>query len=127
MSNLKKVLLVFIIGFVLVWLVFFSKRYAYFEITNGTNKNIVALSIQPDIDTNKIDIVPNKTVKFKTNMSGKGNTDGSYVLRFKLNDSIRVLNFGYYSNGTPAERITKIDIRMDTIIIQPEYGRGLFY
>jgi hypothetical protein len=54
-------------------------------------------------------------------MTGTPKVDGSYLISFQYVDTSKRLNFGYYSNGYPAKRITRIDIQPDTIIIKPEY------
>jgi hypothetical protein len=102
-----------------------SKVEAIFEITNSTNQNIQRLTIQPDENKNNhISVEPNSKATLKTNMTKLPKVDGSYDLSFKSNDTIRGLNFGYYSNGYPAESITRIDIHSDTIIIKPEYKKN---
>ena len=104
---------------------FNSKVEAVFEITNSTNQVIDSLTIQPDEnENNHISLEPHSKMTFKTNMTKLPKVDGSYYLSFKGNDTLRGLNFGYYSNGYPAESITRINIQADTILIKPEYNRN---
>jgi len=92
-----------------------------FEITNQTNKKIENLSIQPDENLHhSISIAPQATIVFKTNMTYVSKEDGTYWLQFQWGDSTREINFGNYTNGYPVERITKIIIQSDTILILPE-------
>lgn len=102
----------------MVFLAFFfsscsSKVEAVYEITNSTNQN----------KNSQINIEPNSKVILKTDMTKLPLVDGSYSLSFKFSDKLRNLNFGYFSNGYPAESITRINILNDTIIIKPEYER----
>ena len=102
-----------------------SKVEAHFEISNSTNQKIKYLSIQPDENINNfITIEPNSKVSFKTDMTGIPKVDGSYRISFHSVDTPKGFNFGYYSNGYPAESITRIDIQPDTIIIKPEYKKN---
>jgi hypothetical protein len=99
-----------------------SKVEAIFEIQNSTNQIIDSLTIQPDEKKdNKIRIEPNSKVTLKTDMTKIQKVDGGYLLSFKSNNTLRILNFGYYSNGYPLESITRIKIHSDTIIIKQEY------
>ena len=102
-----------------------SKVEAHFEILNSTNQQIKNLTISPDENKNNfITIEPNSKVTFKTDMTSIPKVDGSYQLSFQSGDTPKYLNFGYYSNGYPAESITRIKIHSDTIIIKPEYNKN---
>jgi hypothetical protein len=45
-------------------------------------------------------------------------TDGSYVLRFKLNGKKRSLSGGYYTNGGPLHSSVNYVVKSDTILTQ---------
>lgn len=112
----------------LLTLIFYScslGNEAIFEITNSTNQIIDSLTIQPDGNKhNQISIEPNSKATLKTDMTRLPKVDGGYYLSFKSKGTLRGVNFGYYSNGYPAESITRINIQPDTIIIKPEYKKS---
>jgi len=41
--------------------------------------------------------------------------DGSYLLSYKMQDSMVVQNFGYFTNGMPLDRHIVVNIKSDTI------------
>jgi hypothetical protein len=90
-----------------------------FEITNHTSKIIDSIYILPDkaLGKNYISLNPNETKDFFTDMSGHG-TDGSYVIKYKLDSNSKLQRFGYYTNGASMEKLTKIYIRPDTVLFK---------
>lgn len=98
------------------------KVISEFEIVNDTTLRIDSLSIEPnaDVENKYISLAPKETHTYRANMAGK-NADGSYILSYKLNNMINRRSFGYYSNGTPLEYLTNINIALDSVVIVKEY------
>lgn len=91
-----------------------------FEIYNKTEHQIDSVKIEPNAPNSKklISIKKGERVEFKINMTKIQKTDGAYQLSFLKNEEIRVEKFGYYTNGYPLEKLIKIEIANDTIIVE---------
>lgn len=98
------------------------KVIAEFKIVNSTPSRIDSLSIEPNADlaTKYISLAPKETHTYRANMAGM-DADGSYSLSYKLNNTVNRRSFGYYSNGTPLEYLTNIDIAIDSVVIVKAY------
>ncbi len=96
-----------------------GKDEVIFRITNQTPFGIDSLRVLPDrnIGNNYISLKPNETKDFFTEM-GNGGTDGAYQISYKIGDTIIKNHFGYYSNGIPMEKLTKIFIKPDTVYFE---------
>jgi hypothetical protein len=96
---------------------------AKFEITNMTGDMIDSIYILPDNRKDHfIQLRANAKSTFTTDMTGLPKVDGSYQLLFKLKNRTRGKYFGYYTNGSPLENLTRIYIYTDTVSIQQEYN-----
>jgi hypothetical protein len=94
---------------------------ANFEITNTTSTTLDSVFIEPNRFTKGkfVPLAPGQTIKYVCDMGKGGGPDGAYVLSY-IEDSIKKRKiFGYYSNGNSLEKLTKLEIKPDTIIIQP--------
>jgi hypothetical protein len=90
---------------------------AKFEIINNSSQTIDSLCIEPNISTHGkyISVCPNETITYLTDMSTIPKIDGSFNLIFKQGSLRSVKSFGYYTNGYPLEKLTRIYIYPDTI------------
>lgn len=97
---------------------------ADFEITNKTGLKIDSLNIEPMVvsEGKYISLNTNEKVEYKADMTGITKTDGSYRLSYKQNGETIIKGFGYYSNGYPSEKITRIEIEKDTLKFDYEFG-----
>ena len=95
---------------------------AKFEITNNTSANLDSVFIEQNISTEckYISIPAGALVKYVSFM-GKGLPDGAYQLNFKISSIQKREVFGYYANGSSMEKLTKIQIMPDTILIRQYY------
>lgn len=95
-----------------------NKVVADFEITNNTEFTIDSLKVEPNLsDKGKyISLKKGEKTKYKSDMTSIDKIDGAYQISFLLNGISKTEVFGYYSNGYPLERITKIEIEKDTIL-----------
>ncbi|WP_299224876.1 hypothetical protein [uncultured Psychroserpens sp.] len=96
---------------------------ANFEIINKTGFKIDALKIEPMVitDGKYISLNPNDKVKYKADMTGIAKIDGSYRLSYKQNGEFIIKDFGYYTNGYPTEKLTRIEIGKDTLKFDIEF------
>ena len=95
-----------------------------YEIENRTEWTLDSFQIVPKgyKNENHIEIPPKTTRKFITDMSIIKKIDGHYDLSFKKeNGQNEFMEFGYYTNGYPLEKVTRIVIEKDTIIINQEF------
>ena len=102
-----------------------SQVVADFEITNDTGLRIDSLKIEPMVisDGIYISIDSNEKVKYKSDMTGIPNTDGSYRISYRQNGLTKTKDFGYYTNGYPTEKLTRIKIEKDTLKFDFEFGK----
>jgi len=109
---------------ILVWTSCTSKVIANFEIVNNTGHEIDSLKIEPNTSEmgKFISIKKEGKVKYKSDMTGIMKVDGAYELSFLLNKQKKTMWFGYYTNGYPLEKVTKIVMERDTILINQIFG-----
>ena len=102
-----------------------NKVVADFEIINNTEFNIDSLKIEPNIsDVGKyISLKKGKKAEYKSDMTTIAKTDGAYQISFLVNGINKTQVFGYFTNGYPLERITKIKIEKDTILIDQVFEK----
>ncbi|MDG4946242.1 hypothetical protein NMK71_07440 [Weeksellaceae bacterium KMM 9713] len=117
-----------IIGILIFTLILTScsdKVVADFEIMNNTEFNIDSLKIEPNIsDVGKyISLKKGEKAVYKSDMTTIAKTDGAYQISFLVNGINKTQVFGYYTNGYPLERITKINIEKDTILIDQVFEK----
>jgi hypothetical protein len=117
-----------IIGIGFITLLFYgcdSKITALFEIENKTGFRIDSLRIVPNgyESDNFIFLNQGEKKEYLVDMSAIIKTDGDYKISFKpKEDSVITKVFGYYTNGYPLEKITRIIILSDTILINQEFN-----
>ena len=102
-----------------------NKVVADFEIINNTEFNIDSLKIEPNISNvgKYISLKKGEKAEYKSDMTTIAKTDGDYQISFLVNGIIKTQVFGYYTNGYPLERITKIKIEKDTILINQVFEK----
>lgn len=92
-----------------------------FMITNKTDLTIDSIKItafQHPQNSNYIKLEPGQSQSYLLDMTALPKTDGSYLILYK--DAIhKKLQFGYYTNGVPLEKVTNIIIERDTVIVDP--------
>jgi hypothetical protein len=101
-----------------------NRVVADFEIKNNTESRIDSLKIQPMVvsDGSYISLSPNENKEYKADMTGIPKTDGSYRISYKQNGERKIKDFGYYTNGYPSEKLTRIEIEQDTLKFDFEFG-----
>lgn len=92
---------------------------------NSYGQEIDSLKIESLSDTNEkyISINPHETVNYELDMSGIAKTDGAYIISFKQKNKLNTQKFGYYSNGQPLEKLTRIYIEKDTLTFEVIPGK----
>ncbi len=100
-----------------------DKIEAKFEISNNSNEKLDSVNIKSfdnSLSDKYIKIGVGETKTYFFDMSDLPKTDGSYLLSFKRGESENVESerFGYYTNGYPTEKLTKIQIEKDTVIFE---------
>ncbi len=120
---MQKNLIIFF-GILLLFLSCDDPVTADFEIINNTGIKIDSLVIEPNINEKGkyISLMPAEKVEYKADMTTIAQIDGPYFISFNSNTEKRTQMFGYYTNGYPQEKITKIKIEKDTILINQIYG-----
>jgi len=98
-----------------------SETKAKFEIENKTNFVIDSINIKSFDHERKsqfIKLEPDQIETYWLDMTELPKVDGDYLLTFKRNETSKELKrFGYFTNGYPLEKVTKIQIEKDTVII----------
>ncbi len=98
-----------------------SEIKAKFEIENKTNFVIDSINIKSFDHERKsqfITLEPDQIETYWLDMTDLPKVDGDYLLTFKRNETSKELKrFGYFTNGYPLEKVTKIQIEKDTVII----------
>jgi hypothetical protein len=97
-----------------------------YEIENRSEKLIDSFQIVPHgyISDNFIKIAPKQTRKFITDMSTIKKCDGHYQLSYNNESGQKeFMEFGYYTNGYPLEKITRIVIEQDSIFMNSEFDK----
>ena len=96
---------------------YFNSNKVEFEIINTTGFVVDSLKILPNSDKslNYIALNPYQKEKYVIDLSNVPAIDGSYNLKFKLNDKIIDKNYGYYSRGMPLDEHIVVTIEKDTV------------
>jgi hypothetical protein len=115
-----------ILTFLLQWLLpscqsGFPVTAARFIIVNETNSRVDSLHIEPDEKPSHWSLDPGDSMVYLSEMDKHPLVDGSYRLTFKFGGEKKGLAFGYFSNGMPSERGTRILLRPDTVFIRHVY------
>ena len=100
-----------------------NRMVADFEIINNTGSKIDSLKIEPMVlnNGNYITLRSHDRMNYQADMSGIAKTDGSYRLTYMQDGKLLVKNFGYYTNGYPIEKLTRIAIEKDTLMFDFEF------
>jgi hypothetical protein len=103
-------------------LIFSCQNQAKFEITNQTSVVIDSISIFPDksFKEHYISLMPGETKRYTTDMS-ETHTDGVFAISYKFQAQTMSHYLGYYSNGNQLEKLIKIALRSDTILLKHIY------
>jgi hypothetical protein len=98
---------------------------ARFIIVNQTGHDVDSLRIEPDGKLQWAKVPANDSISLVLDMADHPRVDGSYRLSFREEGvpGLRGLAFGYFSNGTPLESMTRIQLMPDTVVIVPYYHR----
>ncbi len=96
---------------------YFNNYKVEFEIINNTEFAIDSLKILPNSDKslNYMSLKPHQKRSYVIDMFNVPAIDGSYNLKFKLNDEFVDENYGYYSNGTPLDEYIVVTIEKDKV------------
>ncbi|HSC53007.1 MAG TPA: hypothetical protein VLC98_05290 [Phnomibacter sp.] len=121
MKILKLILPLFIMSFFSLQCK--SKTEARFLIVNSSRADIDSLIIYPN-DKIFVTLKEGDSLTYYSNMTNLPKVDGAYLLSFKQKNTAQLKNyvFGYYSNGFPVEKETRIEILTDTFLINQYYG-----
>ena len=99
----------------------FQKNAARFVVVNETTARLDSISIEPDEKPGHWSLDPGDSMVYLSEMDKHPLVDGSYRLTFKIGGEKKGLAFGYFSNGMPSERGTRILLRPDTVLIRHVY------
>lgn len=97
---------------------------AKFEITNKTESTIDSINIKSfdhELNPDFLNLEPGETKIYWFDMKDIPQVDGDYLLTYKYKANISNKRFGYFTNGFPLEKVTKIEIQQDTVIIDQIY------
>ncbi len=113
----------------IVTLVFFTSCQndikAKFEITNQTANLIDSINIKAydhQANPNYLKLESGQSKTYWLDMTDLPKVDGDYLLTYKDKKLInRRVRFGYFTNGFSLEKVTKINIQEDTVLIDQIY------
>lgn len=91
---------------------------AQFEITNSASQPIDSVNITSfdhEKNSNFISLQPGQSQIYWFDMTNLPAVDGDYLLTYK-DSTTKSIRFGYFTNGAPLEKLTKIIIKQDTVI-----------
>jgi hypothetical protein len=96
---------------------------ARFIIVNRSGHFLDSIRIEPDGDLKFATLEADDSINLFTDMTAFPKVDGSYRITCLERGSGRPRGqtFGYFSNGMPAEKITRISILPDTILYTFSY------
>ena len=97
-----------------------QKNEITIDIKNSTEVRIDSLQIQANENRNDqfISLEANERKKYILDMTNIIKVDGSYNMTYLINGIRKYHNFGYYTNGSPLERLVEIKFFSDTIRIE---------
>ena len=93
---------------------------AKFEITNNTDNVIDSINIRSfdnESNPNYLRLTSGQCQTYWLDMTNLPKVDGDYLLTYK-GYMYKTIRFGYFSNGSPMEKVIKIKIENDTVIIE---------
>jgi hypothetical protein len=79
------------------------------------------LHIEPDEKPGYWSLDPGDSIVYLSEMDNHPLVDGSYRLTYNVGGVRKGMAFGYFSNGMPSERGTRILLRPDTVLIRHVY------
>lgn len=99
-----------------------NENKAKFEISNNSGNTIDSISIKSfdhNLNTHYLKLKHGESQTYFLDMKDIPQVDGDYLLSFRINNKVQKRRFGYFTNGSPLEQLTKIEIRKDTVIVNP--------
>ena len=90
-------------------------------VVNETMWRVDSISIEPDEKPGHWSLDPGDSMVYLSEMGKHPLVDGSYRLSYMTGREKRGLVFGYFSNGIPSERGTRIILRSDTVLIRHKH------
>ncbi|MDD2345530.1 MAG: hypothetical protein PHI36_06510 [Bacteroidales bacterium] len=103
-----------------------NENKAKFEITNNSGNTIDSICIKSfshNLNTHYLKLEHSESQTYFLDMTDIPQVDGDYLLSFRINNNLEKRRFGYFTNGSPLEQRTKIEIRKDTVIIKPIFDK----
>ena len=99
----------------------YRKNVARFVVVNETTARLDSISIIPDEKPGHWSLDPGDSIQYVSEMDNHPLVDGSYMLSYKIGGEKKGMVFGYFSNGIPSERGTRILLKPDTVLIRHVY------
>lgn len=99
----------------------FRENAARFVVVNETTARLDSITIEPDGKPGHRSLDPGDSMLYVSEMDNHPLVDGSYRLSYTSGGDRKGLVFGYFSNGMPSERGTRILLRPDTVLIRHVY------
>jgi hypothetical protein len=90
-------------------------------VVNETNAEVDSLLIEPDERPGHWTLDPGDSMVYVSEMGNQPRVDGSYRLTYRVGKEVKGLVFGYFSNGIPSERGTRVVLRSDTVLIRHSF------
>ena len=97
-----------------------KSEYYEIKISNNADSDIDSLYVDPGGFSPKkfIDLKTGHTKIYSISLNDFPESDGCYVIKYKLNGKWELRPFGYFTNGAPLETGTYLDINNATIKTQ---------
>lgn len=95
-----------------------SSPSAKFIVVNASGTRIDSILIEPDEKPGFWSLEAGDSLVYLSEMGGHPLVDGSYRLEYVASGTRKGRVFGYFSNGTPFEKGTRILILPDTVSIR---------
>lgn len=89
-----------------------------FIVVNLTGRMVDSLCIEPDEKAGYWSLEPGDSMLYVSEMEGHPKVDGSYRLGYIEDKRRKGLVFGYFSNGIPSERRTRVVLMPDTVVVE---------
>lgn len=90
---------------------------ARFTVVNETLVKVDSIVIEPDEKQGYTALESGDSMTYISEMEKQPRVDGSYHLTYRVGKEKKGLTFGYFSNGIPSERGTRVVLRPDTVLI----------
>ena len=92
-------------------------RFINFSIVNSNSTPISGLKVyltnDSNVNTGTFSLEPSEQMSLSLDMKNAINVDGSYTIKYVIENEIRERSCGYYSNGRPLEEKIEIILNSD--------------